>query len=130
MSAAHIALVASAVTESQVASRKTTEMKDFLHGGPRKPQPKYINETIREQTRAMMASGDFSQACAVHFLALHDELHRKVYGVGDPDLTGGMPVNRARQQAQGLLSAMGADALVKFVRWAWQDEKRCEDWRR
>lgn len=125
MLAAHVEQVMANLKDTK---KSASEEAASITRDPKK-KPAYLTERTREETRKMMETGVFTDATASHFLALHDELHSKIYGVPDPDLVGGS-VRGARSQAQSIVEALGVARTVDFVRWAWLDEQRRETWRR
>ena len=126
MSAAHIDLVLLSLSTPIEAKSPAEEME---HLARTSKKAKYLTEDIRAKAMEMMRTGDFERADALHFLAVHDYLHEQIYGVPDPDVMG--PALRiSRTQVQGMLTALGSKKLTDFVRWAWNEERRRETWRR
>jgi hypothetical protein len=115
----------SGVRQKEGAAREVTRLvretdsKPKLHMTPR----------IRLEAEKMISAKDFSRAEAVHFIALHDALHEKVYGLPDPDVNG-KSFRIARSNCQSWIEALGKEQLLDYIRWAWREEFRREVWRR
>ena len=127
----HVQAVMSAVDEVK-SEQKASDEVVMLVKRKQKGPVLFLTQRVRDEVQEMIAANDFSKATAMHFLALQDLLHSKVYGVPDPALTGrgGRAVVGVRMQAQGLLNVLGTEGLLEFVRWAWLEEERTERWRR
>lgn len=85
--------------------------------------------TASEQAAKMRESEDWTGARGLHFVALHDELHTAIYGVGAPDLDDGRKRRLATIAADRLIrDTFKGDAYsfsVYFV-WAWARAERRE----
>lgn len=92
-------------------------------------RPKFIGKQIKTEMKTMMLADDFTNADALHFLALHNLLHEQIYGVLDVDMEG-RSLRVVRSRVQKMLNALGSKAMLEFVRWAWNSERSREAWRR
>lgn len=118
--------VVNAVGSKKVETAAEELARDVKTGGK---VPTYLGARVKEEMTAMMNADDFTGADALHFLALHNLLHEKIYGVEDPDLAG-QSLRVWRRNVQKMLSVIGPQAMLEFVRWAWNQERSREAWRR
>lgn len=78
-------------------------------------------------------SGEWDGATGAVLVGLYAMLHVRVYQIRPEELTAQVEFRRASSQAKRLLHAHfgdDADAMVEFVKWAWQREKKRAEWAR
>jgi hypothetical protein len=104
-------------------------------GGPRKTKPRKktigngaLNTAVGEAS-AMARSGDWTDAKAIHFLAVYIVFHERIYKVFPTDLTPEVR-HRARFMVANFLEReFGGDTatFADYMRYSWQREAAIEE---
>lgn len=117
---------------------KTAAVQAFLNHGQKtppkgkagKPKPSAIELAVSEAKRRSR-EGDWSGAKGKVFVGLFAMCHEIVYGDVPLELTENQELTiGARMANRALHDFFGddPDALVEFVKWSWEAEKRKESW--
>lgn len=135
---AFAAVTAPYANRVELQHRAADELDALLGDGSEKARRQMNWDKAVADCEAMRFAGDWSKARAVHAVALYAWCHEKCYGVTAEELVGkGAGPKREKLGAVSaadrvLKKEFGGDfaELVKFVKWAWFEEKRKEGWAR
>lgn len=102
-----------------------------VRGRPSRPFSGEPWKRFESECRAMSRSGDWSAATPAHLVALHEDMHRRVYGVA-------ATMNAAARKRASLFAGQRVSrdfsgdvvAAAEFVRWAWVREEEREEYRK